>query len=227
MKTMIRAAIAALALSAAPALAADAIVDIPEPPAVVDVAVPFTWTGAYVGAQLGYLDAVDDDNPIDGVRRDVDIDGFIGGVHAGYNYQFASGLVLGVYADVDFTMADVDLEASPAGANNIINDVGEANFIARGLAKVGYGFGRALVYGQGGVAYVDASLDGVLGDFGDIDSFGYAVGAGVDYAVTENIVVGADYLFHNFSDFEDTGGLDTSSIDLDAHTVRAKFSYKF
>ena len=218
MKTIIRAAAAALALSAAPALAADAIVDIPEPP--VAVAVPFTWTGAYVGAQVGYLDAFDMDNPIAGINQDVDIDGFIGGVHAGYNYQFASGLVVGAYVDVDFTGADVDIE-------NFANQVGDANYVARGMAKVGYGLGRALAYGQLGVAYVDADLDGVLGNLGGIDSFGYAVGAGVDYAVTDKIIVGADYLYHNFDDFNDTSGVDTSSIDLDAHTIRAKFSYKF
>ena len=219
MKTIIRAAAAALALCAAPALAADAIVDIPEPPVAVDV--PFTWTGGYVGAQFGYLDAVDDNgNNIATLGGDVDIDGFIGGVHAGYNYQFASGLVLGAYVDVDFTGADLDLE-------NVANQVGDANYVARGMVKAGVGVGRALVYAQGGLAYVDADLDGVLGNFGDIDSFGYAIGAGLDYAVTDKIVLGADYIYHNFSDFDDTGGLNTSAVDLDAQTVRAKFSYKF
>ena len=198
----------------APALAADVIETIPTPP--VAVATPFTWTGAYVGVQLGHLDAVDDRGN-EFLGGDVDIDGFIGGVHAGYNFQFGSGLVLGAYADVDFSTADVDLE-------NVANQVGELNYVARGMAKVGYGFGNALVYGQAGIAYADASIDGIDED---LDSFGYAVGVGADYAFTDSIVLGADYIYHNFSDFDSIGGLPTDQVDLDAHTVRAKFSYKF
>ena len=218
---MRRTALAALvlgaaALGSAPALAADAIQAVPVAPIADEV--PFTWTGGYIGAQVGWLDATDDNGvAIAGLGGAVDIDGFIGGLHAGYDLQLGSGIVLGVYADVDFSGADVDIEG-------VANGVGELDYVARGMGRIGYGLGAALVYGQLGVAYANADIDGVSGD---LDSYGYAVGVGADYAVTNSVAVGADYLYHSFDDFDDIGGIDASEIDLDAHTVRAKFSYRF
>ena len=241
-RALVASTVLGAALVATPALAADAIVDIPQPPVVVDVAPSFTWTGAYVGVQAGYSDFVADDNPVAG--RDVDIDGFVGGVHAGYNYQFDNGtgrgLVLGAYVDIDFGSLDIDLEGR-TGAPDPINGVGEIDYIARGMAKAGYGFGRVLGYVQGGVNYIDGSTSLPAGSLpalaerdGDIDGFGYSVGAGVDVAVTDNIVVGADYLFEDFgsadefrSDATALGTINNDSIDLDGHTFRAKLSYKF
>ena len=216
--TSIRAILTATALSAfaMPALAADVIESIPTPPVAVDV--PFTWTGGYVGFQLGGLDTLEEDgDSIAGLNGDVDIDGFIGGVHAGYDYQFANGLVLGAYVDVDLSSANVDLEG-------VANDVGELDYVARGMVRAGYGFGRVLGYVQGGYAYTEAEIDGIDEE---LDSGGYAVGLGAEYAVFENVSVGADYLYHRFNDFDDIGGIDASELDFDVHTVRAKFSYRF
>lgn len=243
MKSLIRILAAGTVLAAAPALAADAIVDVPAPP-LAEPAPTFTWTGAYIGAQGGFSDFTADDNPIAG--RDVDIDGFVGGVHAGYNYQFdngtGNGFVLGAYVDVDFGALDIDLESNPAAANpNVIQGVGDIDYIARGMVKAGYGFGRVLGYVQGGVNYVDGSAEvmaNVLPSLteadGDIDGFGYSVGAGVDVAVTDNIVVGADYLFEDLGSADAfdrnpnaLGTINNDSIDLDGHTFRAKISYKF
>lgn len=229
MKNTLRSLVAVAALAAAPALAADVIVDVPAPP-VVEVAPTFTWTGAYVGAQLGFLDATDDGNTVLG--RDTDIDGFIGGVHAGYNFDFG-GFVAGVYADVDFSSADVDLEPITGGPG--FNGIGDLNYVARGMVKAGYSAGRVFGYAQGGIAFASVDLDTVVGGerfTSDLDSYGYVVGAGVDVAVTDNFVVGADYLFHNFNDFDNVTGVggtvaSTGNLDLDAHTFRAKFAYKF
>ena len=213
--------LAAILVSGTSALAADVIQDIaPEPIPFVQ---PFTWTGAYVGVQGGYSNAdVDDTNT---GLNDADAEGFLGGVHVGYNYQFGAGngIVVGAYADIDFTTADVENDI--AG-----DDVGDINFIARGMLKLGYGFDRALVYGQGGVAYLDADVNVNLPSFtdGDVSETGYAVGGGIDYAVTDNLVFGADYLYHDFDEVangNDQFGND--DVDVDAHTFRAKLSYKF
>lgn len=241
MKTLIRILAASTVLAAAPVLAADAIIDVPAPP-LAEPAPTFTWTGGYIGVQGGYSNFDADDAPIAG--RDVSIEGFVGGVHAGYNYQFdngtGNGFVLGAYVDIDFGSLDIDLEGR-TGAPNPINDVGEIDYIARGMVKAGYGFGRALGYVQGGVNYIDGSAS-VMADVlpalteadGDIDGFGYSVGVGVDYAVTDNIVVGADYLFEDFGSADAfdrnpnaLGTINNDSIDLDGHTFRAKISYKF
>ena len=227
----IRTLLAATAIAAvsAPAFAADVIDVIPEPPVAVEV--PFSWTGAYVGGQIGFLNA---DISADTAAFNIlaDADGFLGGVHAGFNGEFA-GFVVGVYADIDFTSADIDLgEIDPS--------IGDVDYIARGMVKAGAGLGRALLYAQGGFAYIEADIDAldaaftvdgntvdVVTDGGDVDEFGYAIGAGVDFAVTDNVIVGADYIYHNFDGFGEELLGEGTDIDVNAHTFRAKFAYKF
>ena len=240
MKHLVRGLILTAAVISTPALAADVIVDAPAP---LDVAPSFTWAGGYIGGQIGYLDATDSDNTIVGTNagavvvggRDTTADGFIGGIHAGYNFDLG-GFVAGVYGDVDFSSASVDLQARTAPLPGpVLNGVGDVDYIARGLVKAGYAVDRVFGYAQGGIAFVDLDIDTSIGGEifdADLDSYGYAVGVGVDFAVTNNVTVGGDYLFHNFSDFDDvTGSLGTtissSALDLDAHTFRAKFAYKF
>ena len=231
----IRTLLAATAIAAvsAPAFAADVIDVIPEPPVAVEV--PFSWTGAYVGGQIGYLNADIEIDVNDTVFDDqfsliADADGFLGGVHAGVNFELA-GFVVGAYADIDFTSADIDLGAIDPG-------VGDVNYVARAMAKVGAGLGRTLLYAQGGVAYIDADFDAGFtfsGEDESDDEFGYVVGAGVDFAVTDNVIIGADYLYHNFDGLGETnaivGDADVTGVnsdtDVDAHTFRAKFAYKF
>ena len=175
--------------------------------------VPFTWSGAYLGLQGGFLDA--EVNTPDATGS---ADGFVGGVHVGYDWQLGGNLLLGAYADVDFTNAEIELD----GAR-----VGELDFVARGMAKLGYdGLDRMLLYAQGGVAYLSADVPG-LGD-PELDEAGWAAGVGIDYAVTDKLAVGADYLYHEFDDVGSGGDqFGTSDVDVDAHTVRAKFRYKF
>ena len=90
---------------------------------IMPPAIPiFTWTGFYVGVQAGYawggngrdfgtLTAVDLDG--DGITDvtavdsgafgdDDGNDGFVGGAHTGYNYQFGS-IVVGAEADIEAT----------------------------------------------------------------------------------------------------------------------------
>ncbi len=116
-------------------------------------AVPvFTWTGFYVGAQAGYAWGQDetklflDGAPVDvGVSTDYDVDGFVGGVHAGFNYQIGS-FVLGVEADAELagvdgslTVTDPTLPGLSAGVTTELNWQGSLR------ARLGAAFDRALV----------------------------------------------------------------------------------
>ena len=192
------------------ALAADPA---PLPDAPAPAAVPFTWTGAYVGAQLGYLDS-----DLDVAGTPGAADGFVGGVHLGYDWQLGGNLLLGAYADVDFSDAEIEVGGARAG---------ELDFVARGMAKLGYGgLDRTLLYAQGGIAYLSVDVPG-LGD-PDLDEAGWAAGVGVDFAVSDKMAVGADYLYHEFDGVgSGSDQFGTDDVDVDAHTVRAKFRYKF
>lgn len=186
--------------AAAPALAADAVVLQPTPPAAPVIVQAYDWSGFYLGGQAGYGWADIEAPAPDG---DVEADGFLGGGHVGYNFALGN-VVLGIEADYDFANIEAD------------DGFGEIDAIARGKLKAGYAFDRFLPYLTGGIAH--ASADTALGEF---DDTGYAFGAGLDYAVTDNIIVGAEYLHHNFDDFDDSG------VDFDLDTVRAKVSFKF
>lgn len=181
-------------LSVAPVLAGS--LDEPEvlapPVAPIVVDRGRDWTGGYVGAQLGYAD-------VDTNLSGVDGDGAIGGLVAGYDYDFGS-YVLG--AGIDYDFADIDL----GGAATLEE-------VLRLKVRAGVEVGPSLLYATGGWAraYTD--------DLGSDD--GYFVGAGVEYPVTDAISLGAEVLYHEFSDFDGSG------VDVDATTVQAKLNYRF
>ncbi|BDA86024.1 membrane protein [Aureimonas sp. SA4125] len=218
--------LAATALSAAPALAADVIYD--EPPAPMAVVAPAAgWTGVYIGIQGG--GAFNPESPDDlGLRTNgfagpiigggVDAFGnnfdssfdssFIGGAHIGYDYQMGS-VVLGAILDIN--ALDVTQTAS-AFSNTPAFYTAERglDYLATARLRAGYLVTpSALAYVTGGVAYGEV-------DYGfstdspavtgvnpaaivnqDEDDFGYTVGAGMEVLVTDNISFGAEYLYTN------------------------------
>ena len=88
------------------AIAADAVVY--EPVAFEEIPVGFNWTGAYIGAQVGYAwgDSHYSEPEYPSYYGNYDPDGFLGGVYLGYNHQFDNRLVLG--AEADFAFAGID-----------------------------------------------------------------------------------------------------------------------
>ena len=105
MRTLVYAAIGALATSSA--FAADLPSRKYEAPPPVYVPV-FTWTGFYIGLNAGGAFANSRDvtflNTVTGVATSFgsgNNSGFVGGVQAGYNWQFGS-FVAGVEADIDY-----------------------------------------------------------------------------------------------------------------------------
>lgn len=211
---------ATLALgTASQAIAADVIQTGPAPSFVTAPAVDdgFVWTGFRVGGSVGY--AFTDD--LDDTDDSLDLDGYTMGLSAGYDAQFGQ-FVFGLSGEIDYV--DLDLRADVAGTA-IDGSIGQGEgYVARGLVKAGYAFGNVLGYVQGGYAYTDLNLDVFGVDAGDVDGDGYAVGAGVDLAVTPSLVLGLDYLFHDFDDVEDDAG---ATGDIDIHQFRTKFAYKF
>ena len=207
-------AMALALLVAGDALAADVPGGLGTPPSGTETPhVPFTWTGPHAGLQLGLLNG---ELAIPGAA-DPSAEGFVGGVHIGYDMQFNGGLVVGGYLDADFGSVPIETGS---------DEVGTLDAVARGMGRLGFALDRVLVYGQGGVAFVSADISS-LGDE-DVDEFGYAVGAGIDFALTDKVVLGADYVYHEFTDVaKDDDQLSAPGADLEAHTLRAKLSYKF
>ncbi len=100
------------------------------PPVVAPVAVPYTWTGFYVGGGFGYgLWDIDTSLvPPAGILGETNNGGrgWIGQVVAGFDYQFAIAgfnLVAGVFGDYDFGQITGTLNAGAGAAFATLNGI--------------------------------------------------------------------------------------------------------
>ena len=182
------------------------------PAAAADLKIPvkapylplFDWTGFYIGAHTGYgrgsSSAVLSD-PIP-MALSGNFGGVIGGVQAGYNWRSASGLVLGVEADLTFpsylpSNAQVVLATTP---NRVFFE--HVDYVGTARARIGYASGHWLAYATAGLAYVGERFTNV--PLAGTDEkhinvrLGWAAGAGVEYAFAPHWTVRLEYLYSQF-----------------------------
>jgi outer membrane immunogenic protein len=182
--------VAAAAMAGTPALAADMPLKAPPPPAAV-----FSWTGFYVGGNVGYSwgSARDDFNasvpfsgpgstactPIGSVvcaaASDSNrLDGAIGGLQAGYNWQYERYLA-GIESDFQIsgqrqrgsnTVTAYSLVTGGGGAGPFnpdtvtYNNSDSLNWLGTLRGRLGVTTDRWLVYGTGGLAYGEVKIAG-------------------------------------------------------------------
>jgi outer membrane immunogenic protein len=182
------------------------------PPAPAPMYVPpvFTWTGFYLGVNGGYgvggASGSNFGNPSGG---------FVGGT-AGYNYQVGQ-FVAGVESDLDWA----DLTKSGVNAVGPYGTRTDSLFTAR--ARAGVALDRALLFVTGGYAGAETNLN--LPGFGSQSDWrsGGVIGAGLEYAFTNNISAKAEYLY---APLESSTYLGEKS-DLDLSLIRAGLNFKF
>jgi outer membrane immunogenic protein len=245
------------AFAAAATLAGTAFAaDLTPPPPPVPI---FTWNGLYVGGHIGYAwgrdpvtwSGISNDDELAGGTFSHTPQGVIGGAHVGYNLQYNQWLVLGIEGSVDGTSLSHTL-AVPV--NDVFGDTpgsitarSEGNVQGSVRGRIGIAFDRALIYGTGGVALtgfnttiVDTTgfFTGVPGTNATFSNTraGWTAGGGIEYAVTDNWWVRAEYRYSNFgntTDFPFAGALPfaDSFVSLRHHLtenqVQAGFSYRF
>lgn len=207
------ATILAATLVSGSSLAADA--DYASVPDVITYDSAPLWMGFYAGVHAGFglLDTQTSDNlGSENVRTP------LGGVHAGYNHQFGN-FVLG--AEADFTLLDIDGDDDAPAADII------SNWHASVRARVGYAFDRVMFYGTGGFSMASVELtSNVDGSSQSETHNGYVLGAGVEFMVSDNWVLGGEYLRHEFD--EKTYVLNTTfqgEGNFDAFRVRASYAF--
>src|SRR5690606_7649561 len=108
----------------------------------------YNWNGFYLGLNAGYGFSGDADflGTTDGATGNADLDGFLGGVQIGHNWQNGSW-VLGLEADIQYS----DVSGSVAGGGvELTNDL---DYFGTVRARVGYAFDNVLPYITGGFAY--------------------------------------------------------------------------
>ncbi|CAN5546544.1 hypothetical protein BH11PSE4_BH11PSE4_00560 [soil metagenome] len=224
-------------------------------------AVPYTkaprmaaldWSGFYLGVHGGHGWAGNDFSRDRGagLRADgIASKGWVGGGHAGYNWQIGRG-VAGLEAD--FSLAGISgnsaswLTNTGLTTNTLSDDV---KYLGTARGRLGWlPLDNLLVYGTGGLAWekiertstsVDRSLPGATNTFVNAnDRFGWVAGLGAETMLwNSNWIARLEYLHYDFGNID--GSASTSSTDPAATTstdrggrqsidvVRAGVSYKF
>ncbi len=226
---MLASAVVIVGLSGA--RAADAIVY--EEPILVVESPSFNWNGAYIGGQVGYGWG---ESSIPG-GPNLKPKGFLGGIYAGYNFDLGKSVILGLDGDLTYNnLKDSYSETLFDGKTVSIESKQRWSGAVR--ARAGYAIDRFLPYIAGGVAFGSvkntASLTDGSTEFIDSKSknrTGFTVGAGVDYAATDNVIVRLEYRYTNYGDkkteFVDRGQTITSSDKFKSNEVRLGVAYKF
>lgn len=216
-------AVAALTSLAAPTVANDL--------STLDV---YDWTGAYVGAQVGYDFGGTADYRFFNLAASAynythNPNGILGGVFLGYNYHFSNGLMLG--GEADMLLGNIrasslaPLDPGTMGATSF-------DWTASVRARLGYPIDRFMPYITGGVAYGRLNFEetGLFAGSADVGLTGWTIGAGAEYAATDNLILRAEYRYTDFRNepFRTTGANPSDfDVDLNSHDIRFGISYKF
>ncbi len=177
------------------------------------------------------------------------------GVRLGLDSRIGESLVVGALVEVsknDSVDGTTAFSTTPAG----YSFERQLDYAISGRARIGFTpGGRALIYGTGGVSY--ARIDHKFFTTNTVNSFtatndrdwvwGYQLGGGGEFMLTDNISIGAEYLYNRYDDDKyfvaigpgtaaatnpfllNGGGTNfrPSRSNFDFHTVRATLSFHF
>ncbi len=178
----------------------------------------------------------------------------IGGFQTGYRWQTGSW-VLGIEQDFQFTNVhnQIALAANAPGTTGpfLAGDAFDAKlkWLSSTRAQVGWAFDRWLVYAAGGLATgaMDVTASWVArssgsGAYSITDDnkwhIGWTAGAGLEYAITDNVSIGAEYRYIDLaSRTYNIGGTTfaapgnrafqtTADVDFKSHEVLARLNIK-
>ena len=203
----------------------------------------YDWNGAYIGINGGYGSSNSDINniyfggtPSPGDDGKLSMTGGLAGGQLGYNYQ-SGNIVLGVEADLDYASLKGNHLFDFGG--NPVNLDGELKSIGTVRARLGYAIDNLLIFATGGVAYglTHATLTSVvpptISASGSKSYTGFTVGGGIEYGLSKNWTVKAEYLHADFgkrsNTYVFTGDIAEATADtsLKSNIVRVGLNYKF
>lgn len=229
---------AGLLILGSAAMAADLPSRKAPPPAYVAAPAPiFTWSGLYVGVNGGGWFNNSRIAPFTGIDGRLGGGGALIGGTAGYNWQTASRVVVGVETDLAYrSKATV---TPPMSASSSTND----GYLGTLRGRLGYGFDRALIYVTGGLAYGNAAAPNaivsmplaVLGARNGTPGLqaGWTLGAGAEFAVTDNWSIKGEYLYADLGSkgvtYTDAATLLPATVNLKTadHIARVGVNYRF
>lgn len=191
-------------------------------------AVASTWTGLYIGVHGGaawqsapnwsFADRpeflVFDPQTLTGSGNL----GGVGGLQAGYNWQFAPAWVLGVEGDISWasladhrTLAPLTFNGGHAMSGTSASMSANTEWLSSARARIGYvGWNNTLLYFTGGAAWANVEYNGqataavgatpVTAQVASTTTkAGYVLGGGAEWMATPNIMIRAEYLYYNLN----------------------------
>jgi outer membrane immunogenic protein len=257
--------IIAAVLSPGAASAADMAV---KAPVVAPVPV-YNWTGFYVGVHGGgsWTDGGSDFDPqFNGVtniaawNRSPEVfglshSGAVAGVHAGYNWQAAPMLVVGIEGDWSWTDNNTSSTVNTRTAGGVPFVPASPSTMSRNLDWLASIRGRLgflatpnlLLYGTAGAAFGHTKYNATLSSvppgtvwavsFDDDSRVGWVAGGGGEWALTSNWLLRAEYLFYRLPGASAVATGNPNNFpgftirynwhDFDVNVVRVGVSYKF
>lgn len=197
----------ALSLIGGQALAADFPPPIaPPPPAPAGyfpVAPLYSWTGFYVGGNLGagWNNASFSNSASSAFSTTTTATTLLGGAQFGANYQFGpSGVLVGAEAMFDW-LANTKNSITATNGGSVATATINNRWITTATGKLGYAWERVLFYGKGGFAWISSSnssatINGTaFGLSSNSTNWGWTGGLGVEWAFAGNWSVRAEYDF--------------------------------
>jgi outer membrane immunogenic protein len=204
------------------ASAADMPIKAPSLPAPVAA---YNWGGLYVGGNIGYGWGTNSDPGVSfvdpgafvgfapyfaaggNVTPNLNPKGVLGGGQIGYNWMLTPSWVAGFVADFqgsgvkDSATNTVTPAAIPTTTNQFNSE--QIDWFGTARAKLGYAQDNWLLYATGGLAYgrvetsgnfvIPAALNFVGSN--NVTNVGWTAGAGLNYGLTQNWIVGVEYLY--------------------------------
>ena len=247
-------ALCALTVGTATASAADLPARTYSKAPTMPVVAVYDWSGVYIGGNIGggwsntdMTSTVSDGAiawpdlaPGQGIRYNNN--GLVGGGHVGVNFQSNSwvyGLELLVSAaDIKASVRDPYIGPPFSAGDDVFST--KINTLLLATARIGYAWDRSLLYAKGGYAGANVRLsvsdtvclpDCGAGSYSNWRS-GFTVGAGIEYAVTNNVIVGIEYDFARLGSASvNLGDANARYVLNDAernvNMVLGRVSYKF
>jgi outer membrane immunogenic protein len=162
--------------------------------------------------------------------------GVIGGAQIGYNWQISPIWVLGVVADIQASgMKDSQSAVTPpVVVTSTETNESKITWFGTARVKAGWAQNNWLFYGTGGLAYgglknattfncAGCSPPHLFAGSSSQTRAGWTVGAGVDYGLSRNWTVGAEYLYFDLGSISTTATLVTGTVPA-TFTSNAKFA---
>jgi outer membrane immunogenic protein len=205
-------------------------------PPILPVVPVFTWTGFYIGVDGGYGTQQIRENGIFGglpfYQQNYRASGPVGGGHVGFNWQ-VNQFVFGMEGDVLGTSMRTNGPFNTLLFNNAVWRSGVEGSI-RG--RIGVAFDRVMLYATGGVAFETFRMrqnflfTPTFGDNFTPSRAGLTVGAGLEYAVTNNWLLRVEGRYSDFGTFNNASVLLPGLFYRERVTeakVTGGISYKF